>query len=44
MGLKPWQMPLAIIKLMLIISGPAVALVFFKLRNRNLGPKLDANG
>jgi len=44
MGLKPWQMPLAIIGLMLIISGPAVALAFFKLRNRNLGPILDANG
>ncbi|MEY4766541.1 MAG: hypothetical protein RI907_3214 [Pseudomonadota bacterium] len=44
MGLKVWQMPLALIGLMLIISGPAVALAFFKLRNRNLGPILDANG
>ena len=44
MGLKAWQMPLALIGLMLLISGPAMAMAFFKLRNRNLGPILDANG
>ncbi|HEX5312002.1 hypothetical protein [Aquabacterium sp.] len=44
LGLKAWQMPLALIGLMLLISGPAMALAFFKLRNRNLGPILDANG
>jgi hypothetical protein len=44
LGLKGWQMPLALIGLMLLISGPAVILAWFKLRSRNLGPILDANG
>lgn len=39
-----WQFPLAIGALMLLISGPAVVLAWFKLRSRNLGPLLDANG
>ena len=39
-----WQMPFAIGGIMLMISGPAVVLAWFKLRNRNLGPLLDANG
>jgi len=43
-GLKWWQIPLAIAGLMLLISGPAVLLAWFKLRSRNLGPILDANG
>lgn len=43
-GLKPWQMPLALLGLVLLISGPAMAMAYFKLRNRNLGPILDANG
>jgi len=42
--LKVWQMPLALIGLMLLISGPAVILAWFKLKNRNLAPILDANG
>lgn len=44
LGLSWWQMPLAILGLITIISGPAVLLAWFKLRNRNLGPLLDANG
>ncbi|HEX5802016.1 MAG TPA: hypothetical protein VFY24_03255 [Azospira sp.] len=44
LGLRWWQMPLAMIGLILIISGPAMAMAWFKLRNRNLGPLLDANG
>jgi hypothetical protein len=44
LGLKVWQMPLAIIGLMLMISGPAMILAWFKLKNRNLAPILDANG
>lgn len=44
MGLKAWQIPLAVAGLILFISGPSVAMAFFKLRNRNLGPILDANG
>jgi hypothetical protein len=39
-----WQWPLAVAGLMLLISGPAVVLAWFKLRSRNLGPILDANG
>jgi hypothetical protein len=44
LGLKWWQMPLVIVGLMLLISGPAVIVAWFKLRSRNLGPILDANG
>jgi hypothetical protein len=39
-----WQIPLVIIGVLLIISGPSVLLAFIKLRQRNLGPILDANG
>ena len=41
---KAWQLPLAAIAVMLIISGPSLILAFIKLRKRNLGPILDANG
>ena len=44
MKLQWWQMPLAIIGLMLLVSGPAMLLAGLKLRQRNLGPLLDANG
>ncbi len=44
MGLKAWQMPLALMGLMVLISGPAMLMAYFKLRKRNLGPILDANG
>lgn len=44
LGLKGWQMPLALLGLMMLISGPSMAMAYFKLRNRNLGPILDANG
>lgn len=44
LGLRAWQMPLALLGLMLLISGPSMAMAYFKLRNRNLGPILDANG
>ncbi len=39
-----WQLPLLVVGIMLIISGPSVLLAFVKLRRRNLGPILDANG
>ena len=42
--LKIWQMPLALIGLLLLISGPSMILAWFKLKNRNLAPILDANG
>jgi hypothetical protein len=44
LGLKAWQMPIAILGIMLLISGPAILLAWFKLRARTLGPLLDANG
>ena len=43
-GLRWWQMPLAVLGVILLISGPSMATALFKLRNRNLGPILDANG
>lgn len=39
-----WQIPLVFIVVMLLISGPAMFLDWLKLRQRNLGPLLDANG
>lgn len=44
LALRWWQMPLALLALMLLISGPSVIMAWFKLRTRNLGPILDANG
>lgn len=42
-GLGIW-MPLGVLGLMLLISGPSMAVAWLKLRQRNLGPILDANG
>jgi hypothetical protein len=39
-----WQMPLAFLGIILLISGPSVLIAWFKLRQRNLGRLLDANG
>ncbi|HEX4119163.1 MAG TPA: hypothetical protein VH619_00945 [Verrucomicrobiae bacterium] len=39
-----WQLPLVVIGILLIISGPSMILAYMKLRQRNLGPILDANG
>ncbi|MDP1525575.1 MAG: hypothetical protein Q8M20_07180 [Rhodocyclaceae bacterium] len=44
LGLAWWQLPLVFIGILLLISGPAVAMAWFKLHARNLGPLLDANG
>ncbi len=43
-GIAPWQLPLIILGIMLLISLPSLVLAFIKLRKRNLGPILDANG
>jgi hypothetical protein len=37
-------MPLGVLAVILIISGPSMILAWLKLRKRNLGPLLDANG
>lgn len=39
-----WKMPIALVGVMLCISGPAMVLAWLKLRKRNLAPVLDANG
>jgi hypothetical protein len=42
-GLGIW-MPIGVVGLVLLISGPSMLIAFLKLRQRNLGPILDANG
>jgi hypothetical protein len=44
LNLTWWQMPLALLGLILIISGPSMLIAALKLHHRNLGPILDANG
>ncbi|MEA3273778.1 MAG: hypothetical protein U9Q81_00445 [Pseudomonadota bacterium] len=44
MQLSLWQMPLAVLGLLLVISGPSMVIAYLKLRRRNLAPLLDANG
>ncbi len=39
-----WKIPFIIIVFMLLISAPSMAIAWLKLRKRNLGPILDANG
>jgi hypothetical protein len=38
------EMPLALVGLVLLISGPSMVIAYLKLRQRNLAPILDANG
>ncbi len=42
-GLGAW-MPLGILGVLLLISGPSMILAYMKLRKRNLGPLLNAEG
>lgn len=44
LNLEFWQIPLAVVGLMLAVSLPSMALAWFKLKRRNLGPILDACG
>jgi len=39
-----WWMPFGLLGVTLAISGPSMLLAYMKLRRRNLGPLLDANG
>lgn len=43
-GITPPQLVLGFIGLIALISGPSMILAYIKLRKRNLGPILDANG
>jgi hypothetical protein len=42
--LPQWQIPLVILAIMVLISTPSMVIAWLKLRKRNLGPILDANG
>jgi len=42
-GLGIW-LPLGLLGLLLAISGPSMLIAWLKLRQRNVGPILDANG
>lgn len=42
--LAPWQIPLVFVGIILLISLPSMVIAWLKLRKRNLGPILDANG
>jgi hypothetical protein len=42
--LPVWQIPLVFVGLILLISLPSMIIATLKLRKRNLGPILDANG
>ena len=39
-----WQMPLAVLGLLVVVSGPSVVMAILKLRQRNIGPILDGCG
>lgn len=39
-----WEVPLVLIGLMFVVSLPSVLIAWMKLRQRNLGPILEANG
>ena len=43
-GVPIWQALLIVVGVILIISAPSMLIAWLKLRKRNLGPILDANG
>lgn len=43
-SMAAWKLPLIVLGVMLGISGPSMLIAWLKLRQRNLGPILDANG
>lgn len=44
LALSPWQLPLVFAGVVLAISGPSLLMAWLKLRQRSLGPLLDATG
>ena len=44
LSLPPWKTLIAIVAVLLVISGPAMVLAWLKLRRRNIAPLLNANG
>jgi len=43
-SLRWWQIPLVMLGVMLLVSGPSMLIAYLKLRRRNIGPMLDAAG
>ncbi len=43
-SLPAWKIPLVFLGVIAFVSGPAMLLAWLRLRQRNLGPLLDANG
>ena len=43
-GMQPWQYPLVLLGIVLVISGPSMVIAWLKLRQRTLGPILEGNG
>jgi hypothetical protein len=43
-SLPAWKIPLVFLGIIALVSGPAMLLAWLRLRQRNLGPLLDANG
>lgn len=43
-GISAFQLVLGFVGMIALISGPSMVLAYIKLRKRNLGPILDANG
>lgn len=44
LSLSWWQLPLLILALFLVFSGPSLLMAWLKLRKRTLGPLLEASG
>lgn len=44
LALPAWKIPIVLLAVLLLVSGPAMLIAWFGLRRRNLGPLLDANG
>ncbi|HWW00939.1 MAG TPA: hypothetical protein VNZ64_14680 [Candidatus Acidoferrum sp.] len=44
LGLPWWQIPMALVAMVVAVSTPSMLMAYLKLRRRNLGPILDANG
>jgi hypothetical protein len=42
--LRAWQYPLVLVGIMIVISAPSMIIAWLKLRQRTLGPILEANG
>ncbi len=44
LNMPPWKTLIAIVAVLLVISGPAMVMAWMKLRRRNIAPLLNANG